>query len=295
MTTTPEPVVWEWASAYEKWQTYDAGDDDTLGSKPKDFEEMLEAEVAKNQAGPDGMGHYHDHHEERVFFEKPEEEKMRFCERHRVYGNALYEEGMLPKAAEQYHLTLSYYEYCFPDTVEKQATLEELRHACLCNQALCYYKFGEIRKAIACVDQVLGKDPHYVKALYRRAKAYRHLDEYDHAQADLDMALAVCPTDASLLREQQSLHRQKESSLRTEQSMSQRIMTAPISYTDLVMGMGAAGTGTGTGKLAAATTTAAAAGNNSSNISDGVLGAPCLVDRGMPVEAHLSPAVAALF
>ena len=35
-------------------------------------------------------------------FELPEKEKMAFCERHRLLGNYLYGEGVLPKAAEQY-------------------------------------------------------------------------------------------------------------------------------------------------------------------------------------------------
>lgn len=35
-------------------------------------------------------------------FEQPEEDKMAFCERHRLLGNYLYSEGVLPKAAEQY-------------------------------------------------------------------------------------------------------------------------------------------------------------------------------------------------
>jgi hypothetical protein len=41
-------------------------------------------------------------HQERKMFELPEEEKMVFCERHRLLGNFLYAEGVLPKAAEQY-------------------------------------------------------------------------------------------------------------------------------------------------------------------------------------------------
>jgi hypothetical protein len=40
--------------------------------------------------------------QERKMFNMPEEEKIKFCERHRVLGNYLFEEGLLPKAAEQY-------------------------------------------------------------------------------------------------------------------------------------------------------------------------------------------------
>jgi hypothetical protein len=40
--------------------------------------------------------------QERKMFEQPEADKMAFCERHRLLGNFLYGEGVLPKAAEQY-------------------------------------------------------------------------------------------------------------------------------------------------------------------------------------------------
>ena len=50
------------------------------------------------------MGHCNDHSEERRFFELPESEKLKYCEDHRVLGNYLFSEGMLPKAAEQYQL-----------------------------------------------------------------------------------------------------------------------------------------------------------------------------------------------
>ena len=126
-----------------------------------------------------------------------------------MYGNALYEEGILLKAAEQYHLTLSYYEYCFPDCNEKQAHLDELRNACLCNISLCYYRMKEMRKAIACASKVLAKHPQHVKALYRRAKAHLALDEYDRALEDLTQALSCAPTDKLIMNEMERLRKQK--------------------------------------------------------------------------------------
>ena len=181
------------------------------------------------------MGHYHDHHEERIFFEKPEDEKLRYCERHRMYGNALYEEGILLKAAEQYHLTLSYYEYCFPDCNEKQAHLDELRNACLCNISLCYYRMKEMRKAIACASKVLAKHPQHVKALYRRAKAHLALDEYDRALEDLTQALSCAPTDKLIMNEMERLRKQKGSALQVEREIAERIMTSPVTYSDLIV------------------------------------------------------------
>lgn len=278
-------TVWDWSKAYERWEVFDAGEDGP--SKPKDFEDVLKAEAEKaGGGGPDGMGHYHDHSEERAFFEKPEDEKMRYCEKHRVYGNALYEEGMLPKAAEQYQLTLSYYEYCFPETTEEQNHLDELRHACLCNASLCYYRVGEMRKAIACATQVLDKNPLYVKALYRRARAYRELDEYSNALEDLNAALSQSPKDASLQKELQLLIRQKESAKEMEQDIAQKMMSGPTSYADLM-----ADTTPQTPRLGASNS------KSSRSITpqeDAGVGKSCLYDSHMPIEAFLPKVVADL-
>lgn len=46
---------------------------------------------------------------ERKIFELPEWEKMILCERHRAVGNYLFQEGLYPKAAEQYQLVYKHY------------------------------------------------------------------------------------------------------------------------------------------------------------------------------------------
>lgn len=225
-------TVWDWSRAYKRWEAFDLGLEESEKEQPKDFEEMLKAEAEKS-AGPDGMGHYHDHSEERKFFEKPEDEKMRYCEKHRVYGNVLYDEGMLPKAVEQYQLALSYYEYCFPETEEAQNNLDETRYACLCNASLCHYRLGEMRKAIDCASKVLIKNPRYVKALFRRAKAYRELDEYENASADINLAIECNPHNNSLKEELRRLIKQKESAKANEKDMAQRMMGAEMPSDDM--------------------------------------------------------------
>jgi tetratricopeptide (TPR) repeat protein len=124
------------------------------------------------------MGHYHDHSNERKMFSKPENEKYSYCERHRAIGNYLYSEGLIPKAAEQYQIALSYYEYCFPDNDEMQAELDSVRHVCLCNISLCYYRMGLLREAVISASKVITENSNHAKAFFRRAQAYRALDEY---------------------------------------------------------------------------------------------------------------------
>ena len=279
----PEKHVWDWSKAYEKWDGFNTGEEE--GPKaPRGFEEVLKAEAEK--AGPDGMGHYHDHTEERKFFEKPEDEKMRYCEKHRRCGNYLYSEGMLPKAAEQYQLTLSYYEYCFPETKEKQDHLDELRYACLCNASLCYYRLGEFRKAIAYASQVLSKNPQYVKALYRRARAYRGLDEYANALQDLKAAISLRPKDASLQIELQRLMKQKESAKAKAQDMAQKMMSAPVSYADLIAGGASQTPRLGKSNIKSPTSL-------SSEVADAV-GRSILLSPNMPLEVCVPESVAEL-
>ena len=271
---------WDWAKSYEKFDNFKIDEDDGE-SKPKNMEEFLEQSRSQ---GDQLMGHYHDHREERVFFEKPEQEKMKYCERHRMYGNALYEEGMLQKAAEQYQLTLSYYEYCFPDSDEEQAHLDELRNACLCNISLCYYRMKEMRKAIACASKVLTNHPEYVKALYRRAKAHLALDEYDRASEDLTLALTRAPADKLIVNELEKLRKQKGSALQVERQVAERIMTSTVTYSDLVEG--------GPAPLATKNASVTALDSLTRNLTaDGTL---ALYDSSLPLEPGMPTEIAKL-
>ena len=66
-----------------------------------------------------------------------------------------------------------------------QAALDGVRHACLCNLSLCYSLLGRYRSAVEAAGRVLSdvqalQPDMRAKALFRRAKAYRHLDEYEY-------------------------------------------------------------------------------------------------------------------
>lgn len=172
VATASEVPRGDWTSIYAQWSSWE--DVEEL-SNLKEKEEARMTEILER---PSFMGHYHDHSEERKFFELPESSKMSLCERHRQVGNHLFEEGLLPKAAEQYQLALSYYEYCFPESEDDQFLLNELRRACMCNISLCYCRMGHLREAVEVAGRVIQEDPRDCKALYRRAQAYLALDEY---------------------------------------------------------------------------------------------------------------------
>ncbi len=221
---------WDWSSAYTKWEGYEDLDDlnSAIVSERGVRDKLLE--------GSHPAQHMHDHSEERRFFERPEKEKLRECERYRALGNGLYGEGLLPKAAHMYKTALSYYEYCFPLSDEDQQVLDELRRACLCNISLCYSRMGEHRQAQEAAGKVLRASPSHAKSLYRRACSFRALDEYDQAQADLTMALESCPGDTVLLAEQEALFMQMKGARNLEREMAPRLLAEKQSVSSVVQG-----------------------------------------------------------
>ena len=212
----------DWTEAYKYWDGW--ADLDDISEKRKTEQSKLEEIMSR----PDFMGHYHDHSEERKFFEKAESEKMDFCERHRCIGNYLYTEGMLPKAAEQYQIALSYYEYCFPGKIEDQKYLDDLRHACLCNISSCFYRMGYFRKAIESASHVICEDHANVKAYYRRAVAYRALDEYSNAEKDLNRAQELNPQDSAIIKEKKALLNQRSRSITAEHEMAGKMLSNTV-------------------------------------------------------------------
>lgn len=211
----------EWTKSYEMWSKWE--DLDNLVEKKKNVEQRLESLLSKG----DSMGHYHDHSEENKIFHKSENEKRKICEFHREKGNFLFQEGLLPKAAEQYQIALSYYEYCFPEDENSEKELNELRHACLCNISLCYYKLEFHRKAVESATLVINENPVHVKALYRRAQAYRALDEYGPAERDIRRACdlagdGVCAR--GVVREMALLAETQKRSLRLEQAAARLML-----------------------------------------------------------------------
>jgi hypothetical protein len=173
--TKPSPKAgYDWTRSYADWTVYEDAEE-LQQSKAQE-----EAKLAGIISQTDNLGHYHDHSKERAFFELSEQDKFTACEDNRMMGNYLFAEGIFPKAAEHYQIAIAYYEYCFPDDDGAQANLDELRRACLCNISLCYLNMGYLRQAVEAATTVLKEtEGTHGKALFRRAQAYRALDEYE--------------------------------------------------------------------------------------------------------------------
>jgi tetratricopeptide (TPR) repeat protein len=164
----------DWTKIYEncaKWEELES-----LQEQKSKEQEKIQGLLEKQ----DTLGHYHDHSIERQFFERPEHEKIIECERNKVLGNYLFSEGNYIDAAEHYQVAISYYEYCFPEDEKVQIELDQFRHHCLLNLALCQIRLQQYRSAIDSVNKVIQENNQLLKAFYRKAVAHRHLDEYEY-------------------------------------------------------------------------------------------------------------------
>lgn len=170
-------MEYDWTKCYSRWES-DA-----------DVEQELKEQTHAERGDPEpimsdfyqAQAHKHDHGDEREFFDRPDAEKIEVCEDYRNRGNYLFSEGSFFRAAQQYQTALSFYEYCFPDDPAEQKRIDELRRACLLNLSLCQIRLGSghLREAVESARAVLDEAPDCAKAFFRRAQAYRALDEYE--------------------------------------------------------------------------------------------------------------------
>lgn len=218
-----------WTECYKYWSEWE--DVEELRGQVKQEESRLES-LVEHEMNP--MGHCHSHSEERKMFELPEKEKMEFCERHRLLGNYLYREGIVPKAAEQYKLALSFYDYCFPEDISEQHHLDELRHAAQCNISLCYRHMGYFNEALDMANQAIrdSKNQSHIsdasegKAYFRRAEAHHCLDNYDLADEDLRSALRYLPEDVAIKREMKAVQKSRKEYLERSKEFSKNVLGA---------------------------------------------------------------------
>eukprot|EP01041_Mallomonas_annulata_P002185 gene2185-4250_t len=207
---------------YENWNKFEDEDEYSRPNKDLDKNGILKTD---DDAVDEYMGHHHNHEEEREFFNLPEHDKMKICEDHRLMGNFLFQEGLIPKACEQYQLALSYYEYCFPDRVEEQKLLETVQYACQCNISLCYLRLNYNRQAYEsasfAIDSNKNNNP---KGYFRRAQANRALDNYEAALSDLSIAKDLCPDNMAIQKEMIALKRQSSNAHRMQGIMAKNAL-----------------------------------------------------------------------
>jgi len=108
------------------------------------------------------------------------------------HGNRCFEKRDFVAAIKWYEKSLLYYEYCLPSSDQEREAVDQERLKCCLNSAACHLELKHYRQCIECCTEALevanGKS---VKALYRRAKAYRCSCEFDKALLDLEKAMVL--------------------------------------------------------------------------------------------------------
>lgn len=110
-------------------------------------------------------------------------------------GNALFKAGKYVKAAKRYEKAAKYIEYDTNFSEEEKKQSKALKVSCNLNNAACKLKLNEYKQAEKLCTKVLEIETTNVKALYRRAQAYRHLADLDLAEVDLKKALEIDPNN----------------------------------------------------------------------------------------------------
>jgi tetratricopeptide (TPR) repeat protein len=213
---------WDWTRSYSSWNSWE--DIDELQNMKLQEEMKIESIQSKREL----LTHNHDHSKEREFYELADEKKIQTCEIHRLLGNHLFHEGWFSKALDHYQIAVGLYEYCFPTDAMQQEELDRLRHICLCNMSLCLMHLGLYRRAVESSSTVLRECADSMvcsKALFRRAQAYRCLDEYELALADLRAVNEMVPHNRSIATEVQLLRCLFSSNTRSQQVFAHAALT----------------------------------------------------------------------
>ncbi|GMF22995.1 unnamed protein product [Phytophthora lilii] len=177
---------YDWTRTYEKWDAWE--DPEELARQEQEARERSER-AAKAQ-----MGCNHDHSAEQKLMDMTTKEKLTACDEFRVLGNLFFKHGQFQRAAFHYHKALVYFEYVFTDTDEEEAQADALKLKLLLNFAACRLKTMHLDDAVHHSNQALEIDADNVKALYRRAQAYRLKDEFELAQKDIARAIELSKT-----------------------------------------------------------------------------------------------------
>ncbi|KAG7395673.1 hypothetical protein PHYBOEH_003352 [Phytophthora boehmeriae] len=175
--------VYDWTRTYEKWDAWE--DPEELARQEQ------EARDRSERAAKAHMGCNHDHSAEQKLMDMTTQQKLTACDEFRVLGNLFFRHGQYQRAAFHYHKAIVYFEYVFPDTDDEEAEADALKLKLLLNFAACRLKTMHLDDAVHHANQALDIDAKNVKALYRRAQAYRLKDEFELAQADIAQAIKL--------------------------------------------------------------------------------------------------------
>ena len=113
-------------------------------------------------------------------------------------GNRCFQKGEYGSALKWYEKSLLYYEYCLPSTKSQREAIDKERELALTNSAACHLALQDYRQCIeSCTEALEVTNGGSIKALYRRAKAYRLTHDFENAMIDLDKAKAFTSVEGT--------------------------------------------------------------------------------------------------
>ncbi|ELU18522.1 hypothetical protein CAPTEDRAFT_219848 [Capitella teleta] len=136
------------------------------------------------------------------------EMKATFNEK-KTAGNALVQKGQYQKAVECYSVCVE----CCPENP-----------VAFSNRALCYLRLNQPDMVIDDCNKALSLDFGNVKALFRRAQAYRMMGKHEECAIDLQTLLKIDPSNAAAKKELSLVEKDKlEKKLLHEREITQRL------------------------------------------------------------------------
>jgi len=121
-------------------------------------------------------------------------------------ATSYYRDDQYHEALERYnHAAALVHEYGFVPPEGREAECTGIVISCLLNEAHCFNKLGQYRKALMPCEQVLDEYGEVAKAYYRRATAYLGLHEFESAKADLIKAAKLEPASREIREQLQNL------------------------------------------------------------------------------------------
>ncbi len=188
--------------SYKKWDLWQAKKNaedrrEEVESKRKSMEE-----VERQRAMQMGC---HDKSKERAIFEMSNEEKFENCRIFKTEGMTYFREGQFFRSCASFRKITVYLTYTFPEDEKEQKIYDDLLNSSELNMAACKLKTQNYPEAIRHCTTVLRSNSKCVRALLRRARAYRLTDHFDKASEDLSRVMKIEPSNEVLLQEQESL------------------------------------------------------------------------------------------
>jgi len=181
---------YSWETSYKDWDIWVKKDllREEL-KKKRSIKHKLEKQIERRYIDESSSRlHLHDKSHERKLVSMSN--KTRLCKilDLKNNGNVFFEEGHFLRAIQCYEKALTYYEYCDCKEEKQKKMADKVQTDCLLNASICFVKLNQYRKAIDYCTQVMSTHPNNIKARYRRAQAYRHLDHFTEAEIDLSAA-----------------------------------------------------------------------------------------------------------